>query len=109
MGRETKANESSSERRRFKRAHVLFSGSLVSGDQAARGVLLNLSSNGAKVQLAEDFDPSSAVTLRLARSIDLHVQVVWRRGDRLGLAFREAPSTIGSMLAGILPGECLAQ
>ena len=109
MGRRAKNDESPSDRRRYKRAHVLFSGSLVSGETSSRGVLLNLSTNGAKIQMAEEFKPASAVTLRLARSVDLHVEVVWRRGDRLGLAFREPPSNIGSTLAGLLPSDCLAQ
>ena len=108
MDRKAKRGQLPRERRRFRRAHVLLTGSLVSRDHAAQGVLLNLSANGAKVQVSEGFGPRSAVTLRVARSIDLDVQVVWRRGDCFGLAFRAAPSTIASMLAGILPAVCLA-
>ena len=105
MGRKIKEDVEQTERRRYQRAHVLFSGSLVSGQNSARSVLLNVSATGANVRLAEDFDPSSAVTLRIARSIDLHVKVVWREKDRIGLAFRDAPPTISSILAGILPQE----
>ena len=105
MGRKAKKDTTQSDRRGHQRTHVLFSGSLVSGEQSARSVLLNISASGANVRLAEDFDPSTSVTLRLARSIDLHVKVVWRQDDRVGLAFRDAPRVIGSILAGILPQE----
>jgi hypothetical protein len=96
------------ERRRYKRTHVLFSGSLVSGKRAIEGLVLDLSLNGARIQFSEPIVTNSAATLRLAGSVDIDVEVAWREDNRLGLRFREMPARISSIFAGLLPEECLA-
>ncbi|MFQ5774671.1 MAG: PilZ domain-containing protein [Kiloniellaceae bacterium] len=96
------------ERRRHKRAHVLFAACLLSGDRLAGALVRDVSAGGAKLQLTEGFDPFSAVTLRMARSVDFHVKIAWRKGNLLGLRFREGHAHIASTLAGLLPAEALA-
>ncbi|TFG86512.1 MAG: PilZ domain-containing protein [Hyphomicrobiales bacterium] len=98
----------SGERRRHKRAHVLFNGRLISGDCSAQGVLPDVSAGGARMRLAEPFEAGSAITLRLARNLDFHVEVAWNRGQFFGLRFREAPARIAATLSGLLPQDCLA-
>ena len=100
--------ESQAERRRHKRTHVLFSGSLISGDRSAPGILFDISAGGARVRLAEPLEPGSAITLRLASRLDFHVEIAWREGQMYGLKFRESPARIAATLAGILPQDCLA-
>ncbi len=100
-------NGSGSDRRRFKRAHVLMSGHLVSAKRAMEGIVLDLSANGAQIQFPEDVATDSNMTLRLAGAVDLSVEVAWRRGNRLGLRFQELPGKISSIFAGLLPQDCL--
>ena len=97
-----------SDRRRYKRAHVLFSGRLFSGKRGIEGLVLDLSANGARIQFHEPIAVNSAMTLRLAESVDLEVEVAWQKGNRLGLQFREVPGRISSIFAGLLPEDCLA-
>lgn len=100
--------ESQVNRRRHKRAHVLFSGSLISGDRTASGIMFDISAGGARMRLAEPMELGSAITLRLANRLDFHVEVAWQRGQMLGLKFREAPAKIAATMAGLLPLDCLA-
>ena len=96
------------ERRRYTRTHVLFSGSLVSGKRAMEGLILDLSPNGARIQFSEPIVTNSATMLRLADSVDIDVEVAWRKDNCLGLRFREMPARIASIFAGLLPEESLA-
>ena len=96
------------ERRRYKRTRVLMAAKLVSAQRATGGLVLDISANGAQIQLPEPLVPDSAMTLRLAETVDLGVEIVWRNRNRLGLRFRDLPSQISSIFAGLLPEDCLA-
>ncbi len=48
------------------------------------------------------------MTLRLAESVDLKVEVAWQKGNSLGLQFLDQPARISSIFAGLLPEDCLA-
>ncbi len=100
--------EQSRERRRHKRTSILLTGWLFSGDRAVHGVLFDLSSGGARIKLSEPLNAKSAITLRLAGSIDFHIETAWEKHKELGLKFREAPELIASIFAGLLPEDCLA-
>jgi hypothetical protein len=95
------------DRRRHKRTRVLFSGCLVSGDQSVQGTMLDLSAGGARIRLTGPLAAPSAITLRLARRIDFHVEPVWSSGGIVGLRFREAPSRISGIFAGLLAEDAL--
>jgi len=97
-----------SDRRRYKRAHVLFSGQLFSGKRSIEGLVLDLSANGARIQFREPIAVNTAMTLRLADSVDLEVEVAWQSGNNLGLRFLEVPGRISSIFAGLLPEDRLA-
>ncbi len=96
-----------SDRRRYKRAHVLFSGRLFSGKRGIDGLVLDLSANGARVQFHEPIAVNSAMTLRLAETVDIKVEVAWQSGNSLGLQFLAMPGQISSIFAGLLPEDCL--
>ncbi len=97
-----------SDRRRYKRAHVLFSGRLFSGKRGIEGLVLDLSANGARIRFREPIAANTAMTLRLADSVDLEVEVAWQSGNNLGLRFLDVPGRISSIFAGLLPEDCLA-
>ena len=96
------------ERRRYKRTHVLMAGDLVSGQRAMRGCVLDISADGAQIQLPDPLVPASEFTLRLAETVNLGVEVAWRSHTRLGLRFRDLPEQIATIFAGLLPEDCLA-
>ncbi len=96
-----------SERRRYKRTHVLMAGDLVSGHYATKGTVLDISANGAQIQFPDPLVPDSEITLRLAETVNLSVEVAWRSHNRLGLRFRDLPEQISSIFAGLLPEDCL--
>ena len=96
------------ERRRYKRTHVLMAADLVSAQRATAGLVLDISANGAQIQFTEPLVPDSALTLRLAETVDLGVEIAWRSHNRIGLRFRDLPSRISSIFAGLLPKEGLA-
>ena len=96
------------ERRRYKRTRVLMAGDLVSAQRATKGFVLDISANGAQIQFPEPLVPDSDLTLRLAGTVELGVEIAWRSHNRLGLRFRDLPSRISSIFAGLLPEDCLA-
>ncbi len=73
------------ERRRYKRTRVLMAAELVSAQRATGGLVLDISANGAQIQLPEPLMPDSAMTLRLAETVDLGVEIVWRDADSMGI------------------------
>lgn len=95
------------ERRRYKRTHVLMAGDLVSGQRATSGFVLDISANGAQIQFLDPLVPDSEITLRLAETVNLGVEVAWRRHNRLGLRFQDLPTQISSIFAGLLSEDCL--
>ncbi len=95
------------ERRRYKRTHVLMAGDLVSGPYATKGFVLDISASGAQIQFPDPLTPDSEITLRLAETVNLGVEVAWRSHNRLGLRFRDLPERISSIFAGLLPEDCL--
>jgi hypothetical protein len=96
------------ERRRYKRTHVLMAANLVSDQRAAKGFVLDISANGAQIQFPEPLVPDSDMTLRLAETVNLGVEIAWRSHNRLGLRFRDLPERIASIFAGLLSEDCLA-
>ena len=68
-----------SERRRYKRTHVVMAGDLVSGGYATKGTVLDISASGAQIQFPDPLMPDSEVTLKLAETVHLSVEVAWRR------------------------------
>lgn len=99
--------QTDSDRRKFKRARFLMSGILISGDHAIQCVILDLSVNGARIKTPQPTEPSSAVKLNLAGSVELNSEVMWRKGNELGIRFTDEPEEIGRIMAGLLPRDCL--
>ena len=100
--------QDNAERRRYKRTHVVMAGDLVSGGYATKGTVLDISASGAQIQFPDPLMPDSEITLKLAETVHLSVEVAWRSHDRLGLRFRDLPEQISSIFAGLLPEDCLA-
>ncbi len=89
-----------SNRRRFKRATTLFSGSVLCGDRSIDVVVLDVSVNGAKVRLDETLGPENNVKLRIDRLGEFRAEVVWRKDMRIGLKFLDPPDEIARLMPG---------
>lgn len=85
-------------RRKFRRATTLFSGSVLCGDRSIDAVVLDVSVNGAKVRLDEALGPEDNVKLRIDRLGEFRARVVWRKDMRIGLKFLEPPDEIARLM-----------
>ncbi len=88
------------EKRQFKRMPTLFSGCLIDGAQNADVVVLDVSVNGAKLRVPADFECGPTVNLKIDRLGVFPAEVMWRKGNRLGLKFVDAPEEIARNMPG---------
>ncbi len=95
------------DQRHYKRAQVVLSGCLINEVETLDCAVIDLSINGARVCLDDALDGKEVVKLRLARSTDLEVKVVWQEEGALGLQFTEDPRDVANILDGLLPEDCL--
>ena len=95
------------DRRRFIRAATVLKARLLTDAGAMEGTVLDASLNGVKVWTNGDLPVGSKVTLVLAGSVHFGGQVVWRRGETLGVCFHEDPEKVATIMAALLPQRCL--
>lgn len=95
------------DQRHYKRAKVVLSGCLINEVETLDCAVIDLSINGARVCLDQGLEGKEVVKLRLARSTDLEVTVVWQEEGTLGLQFTEDPRDVANILDGLLPEDCL--
>jgi len=77
------------ERRKHLRTPALWTGSLVCDNRVVDAIVVNVSANGAKVRVSEPFVEPRSLTLRIPHLGYFHGGLAWRRGDTIGLRFRE--------------------
>ncbi|MFQ5958307.1 MAG: PilZ domain-containing protein, partial [Alphaproteobacteria bacterium] len=100
MGNKVRIPADGVEKRKFKRMPTLFSGSLIDGDRNADVVVLDVSVNGAKLRVPADFECGPAVKLKIDRLGVFPAEVMWHKGNRLGLKFVDAPEEIARNMPG---------
>lgn len=93
-----KTQEKTSQRRRFERATVLWSGHLAFGDQVIACLIVNISANGAMVRTDEAGVCASMVTLHNPRIGKLAAEVRWRKHDELGLKFLDDDEAVAAVI-----------
>ncbi|WP_193370805.1 PilZ domain-containing protein [Pelagibius marinus] len=96
-----------SERRHFIRAATVLKARLVTPEGTIEGTVLDASLNGVKVWAAGDVPVGTKVTLLLAGAVHFGGEVVWRRGETLGLCFLDDPEKVAAIMAALLPQRCL--
>lgn len=95
------------ERRQYKRAAVIMNASLIYGERRLKGLILNASVHGVKLQLQEPLELGARITLIMAGSVHFGGKVVWRKGNAHGIHFTCHPRLVAEVMAGILPADCL--
>ena len=92
-------------RRRTRRASVLWSARIARDEEEAQTAcaILNLSAGGARLRLATDETLPSNFALDSGHFGRIDGQVVWRRGNVVGLAFLEAAEAVARRFEDRLP------
>ena len=84
--------------RRFERATVLWSGSLVFREQIVPCVIVNISAGGALVRTEEAAACVNLVIVRNPRFGDLKARVTWRKSNELGLKFVDDDGVVSAVI-----------
>ena len=92
-----------SDKRRFQRSGILWSGQIAAGVQVRHCMINDISAGGARVRLVEASMPDSRVTLKIDRLESYPCRVVWRKYDRLGLQFQVPHAEMARKLGTLLP------
>ena len=94
------------ERRRYIRAATVLKARLLTRTGSIEGTVLDASLNGVKVWTNGELPVGTRVTLVLAGSVHFGGEVVWRRGETLGICFHEDPEKVATIMAALLPQRC---
>ncbi|WP_422367340.1 PilZ domain-containing protein [Pelagibius sp.] len=103
----TVTTEDQDDRRRFIRAATVLKARLLTKAGSMDGTVLDASLNGVKVWTAGNIPVGSPITLVLAGSVYFGGEVVWRRGETLGVCFHDDPEKVATIMAALLPQRCL--
>ena len=107
MGEDEVDKDPYAEKRKFPRTGVIWAGTFETAVEAVDCTVLNLSANGAKLQLhaAMTFNSNSG-TLHIPRIGSFTSRVAWSAPggvNQIGLMFLDPPSEVAVKLAGVLP------
>lgn len=91
------------DKRRFQRAGVLWSGQVAAGRQVHRCFVNDISAGGARIRLTEASVPNAQVTLKIDRLDSYPCTVVWRKYDAVGLEFQVPHGEMARKLGIVLP------
>ena len=97
------------ERRIYKRANMLLRGRLFCDGKTVECFVLDISLNGVRLQVAEAVAVGTEVMLAFAGTVHFGGEIVWRKGDVVGLRFHRRPEKIAEAFAGVLPQTCLIE
>ncbi len=84
------------------RLTVLWSAVVQIEDQAVECVIVNISQDGAMIQLSSDIFCDNSVLLRTTRFGTLLAKTVWQDGRQVGLEFREDRGKLARQLESLL-------
>ena len=86
--------EQSADRRRHRRAKVLWTGSLHHNGRTSDCVLLNIGIRGAMARAVEALPQGGSATLQSFHFGRLSGEIIWREGNAFGLRFEQSPAEI---------------
>lgn len=92
-----------SDRRRFPRTAVLWSGKIAAEGAEASCVVLNLSAGGAKVRVSDQAGFGDDITVTVGRFGDFCGKIVWKARDLLGISFTTDAAEVRERLGATLP------
>lgn len=96
-------SEGSKGAREATRVQVLWSGKLRSRETSSDCRIVNVSLGGVKAHVSSPSDIVSPVTLVIDRFGEFNCEIVWRKGDFLGLKFLDDRQTIEATIGQAVP------
>ncbi len=81
-------------RRQFERSSTLWNATLASGDSLYDCIVMNISANGAGLQLADDAVLATTVVLQFPRFGNFEGHISWQRGRYVGVQFTAEPDSV---------------
>lgn len=99
--------------RRYRRADVLWPATiraerghacLHEEEREVSGIIKDISANGARIDVEGLFFEKNNLLLQATQLGALRCDLVWRRGNKIGLQFSEDPAKILKKLQELLPG-----
>ena len=80
-------------RRRVFRRVVAWPALVISGDSRVPSLIVDISEEGARLELSKELPTRSGIVLVTDRIGSLEAQIVWRRGKLTGIRFTDAKAT----------------
>lgn len=90
------------ERRRYERATVLWTSRILFDDKAVDCVIINISAEGAMVQVSENLEVGDSAIIKNERIGAFAGKVVWKTETQIGLSFFDDPAEIALALGRVL-------
>ncbi|SRR5579862_2397698 len=92
------------EQRRHIRKRVLWAARLDTAEGSFNCVILNVSRSGAKLRLpaATTLSPQEPIELVFETFGELKGQIVWQRGDKMGIRFTTDPDQVAAIIGASL-------
>ena len=90
--------EDDDERRFYERRTVLWAGKLLFRDKPAECLIINISPEGAMIQIAEELKVGMSVLLRSDRFGNIAAKVIWANVNQYGLVFLDDKEEIAKIL-----------
>ncbi len=91
-------------RRRYPRVTVVWAAEIVWADGSSDCVVLNISINGAKIQVPSPYTGPAEITLKLERFGDFPAVVAWSDDISIGIQFRDSPEKVAAIIGEAVPG-----
>lgn len=91
--------------RRWRRVVVNWPAVLIRGDMRGGCTIVDISNGGAKVQAANSFGSDGEISLVGPSFGVIEGQIIWRKGEYVGLRFSQAPYQIQQRLEPLLAGS----
>ncbi len=95
------AGVSEKDQRRHIRKRVLWAAQLETADGTFNCIVLNVSRSGAKLRFAKVVQTQEPVALLGDAFGKIPAEVVWQRGDKVGIRFAADPEQIAQMMASL--------
>jgi hypothetical protein len=92
------------EQRRHIRKRVLWAARLDTAEGSFNCIILNVSRSGAKIRLpsATAISPRQPIELVLEAFGELSAEIVWQRGDKMGIRFTADPDHVAGIIGASL-------
>ncbi|MCZ4280453.1 PilZ domain-containing protein [Kiloniella laminariae] len=109
MTQKTVTDFAGDDQRRFQRISVLWNGECSSEDSgmSSKCVIFDISVNGVRARFEQGLAVGTRLVINISNGVQFISEVVWSRGQVVGLRFKDSPEKLASIMAGILPLRCL--